>query len=421
MNDTIETEAQVEEQEPFTWALSVGEYHATVEKVAKINARAAKRGFTGRLEVVGTRREETSTNQYTGIETTRVVVDTRIAGEAPQYNGWKFLARVDTIWVKDGKSTFTIATAPGVEHVDRSAVRPGHCDHCDTTRERKNTYLVQNVETGEVKNVGSTCIKDFLGWSATVVFYSESDLGEEIDGLGFGGGYGEQYYSVETILATAHAAIRAFGWVPSSSPEWGSQPTAGRVRFALNPPTRLTDQDRAELETLRTYANEANERAAVVRAFVLSDEFAGTSTYVDNLKVAASLESVSSKQVGILASAPQAYIRHLETAVEREAREALWAAEKAAKAGSDFLAPIGTKKVRVEGTISSIRYIPGDFGTTVLYTILTVDGNVVKWFASREALGEEEGREVVIEGTVKDHDEYNGIKSTILTRCKEVV
>jgi len=417
MNDTT-TAPEVEVHEPFTWALSVGEYAATVEKIAKINARAEKRGFTGRLEVIGTRREVTTTDEYTGLKKTRVVVDTRIAGEAPQYNGWTFLARVDTLQTATGH-TFTLAVAPGVDHVDRSLVRPGFCDHCGTARYRKNTYLVRNVETGETQNVGSTCIKDFLGWSATVVYFSTGDLGEEIDALVGGGGYREDHYSVDTVLAYAHAAIRAFGWVSASS--FSDAPsTAGRVRFALTPPRVLNDQDRRDLALLGTYAAEATERAATVQAWILSDDFKGTSTYVENLKVVAGVEYVTDKQIGLLASAPQAYIRHLETAAEREAKEAQWAAEKAAKQISDYLAPVGTKKVRVEGTVSAIRYIEGNYGTTTLYTILTKDGNLVKWFSSNGALGENEGREVIIEGTVKAHDDYQGVKATVLTRCKEV-
>jgi hypothetical protein len=44
-------------------------------------------------------------------------------------------------------------------------------------------------------------------------------------------------------------------------------------------------------------------------------------------------------------------------------------------------------------------------------------GVVVKWFASNNALGEDTGVRVTLRGTVKEHDEYKGIKSTVLTRC----
>lgn len=392
----------------MTFTLTAPEYFATVEKIAKVNERAAKKGFTGRLEVVGEKRTVTEKDAL-GFERSYVVFDTEVTGEAPSYGGWSFVARVDAVG-----DSFTLATAPGVEHVDRSSVRPGHCDHCKANRARKNTMLVRNDETGEIVNVGSTCIKDFLGWDASVVFLSEDDVEREIDGIR---GSFEREYDVPTILAYAYAATRAFGWVPSSA--FDSRPTADWVRLGLGM-YRPTKQDEKELPRLREFAAEANEQAATIRAFILSDEFSGTSTYVDNLKVAASLQAVTARQVGLLASAPNAYTRHLESEADRKAREARWAAEKDAKKVSEFIGQVGDKKVRVEGTIEGIRYIEGDYGTTVLYTILTAEGNVVKWFASREALGEKEGREVVIEGTIKKHDEYQGVKSTVLTRCKEI-
>jgi hypothetical protein len=68
-----------------------------------------------------------------------------------------------------------------------------------------------------------------------------------------------------------------------------------------------------------------------------------------------------------------------------------------------------------------VRPIEGDYGTTYLYTLREdATGNVFKWFASREALGDATGRTLQLQGTVKKHEEYNGLKSTVLTRCKEI-
>ena len=44
--------------------------------------------------------------------------------------------------------------------------------------------------------------------------------------------------------------------------------------------------------------------------------------------------------------------------------------------------------VRIE---KAIRYLDSDYGSTTLYTMITEDGNVVKWFASNDILGEEIG------------------------------
>src|SRR5690606_9613232 len=37
------------------------------------------------------------------------------------------------------------------------------CHHCNMKRSRNKTYLLKNTESGEVKQVGRTCLKDFLG------------------------------------------------------------------------------------------------------------------------------------------------------------------------------------------------------------------------------------------------------------------
>lgn len=392
----------------MTVRLTPTEFALTCDKVAKINERAAKRGFTGRVVITGERLVVTSTDAL-GFEVTEVFIDAEISGDAPSYNGWTFLARVDALG-----DSFTLATAPGVEYVDRSQVRPGHCDHCAASRARRNTYLVRNDETGEIKNVGSTCIKDFLGWTGSFVFISEDEVTTQAEGFA---GSGERTFSVDTVLAYAYAATRAFGFVSTTAYDGSS--TRNRVALGLGL-YRPNKKEEADLALLREYAAEAGEKAKTIRDFIASDAFDGQSTYVGNLKACVAADAITIRQFGILVSAPQAYTRFLETEAERTAREARWAAEKAATTASDYIAEVGTKKVRVEGTISAIRYIDGDYGTTVLYTITTPEGNLVKWFASREALGEKEGVEVAIEGTVKAHDEYKGTKSTVLTRCKAV-
>lgn len=392
----------------MTVRLTPAEYYATATKLAKINERAAKRGFTGRFDLTG-ERVEVTTNEF-GLPIKEVFYDATITGETPKYNGWTFLARVDRVG-----ETFTLATSPGVEHVDRSLVRLGECDHCHQARHRNNTYLVQS-ETGEVKNVGSTCIKDFLGWEGRFAFFSTHEVEE--DALGGGSGWGERAYSVETILTVAHAAIRAFGWVPSSQRDYGKEPSSDVVRRVLGI-IQTDPRDRFHYQIVGEYADEAVERAATVRSFILSDEFSGDSTYVDNLKAALAVgnDMVEARQIGLLASAPQAYIRHLETAAERAAKQARWAAEKDAKAHSEYLGEV-KDKIEFTGVISAIKWIPKEFGTTVLYTIVTPDGNVVKWFASREALGDKEGVEVSLAGTIKKLDDYHGNKATVVTRCK---
>lgn len=406
MNDTTAT---VEEFPGVR--VSAAELALTREKFAKLAARTAKKGFTGglALDVTGPF-EETTTNEYTGIQETTVFYRVKVTGEAPSYGGWKFLGRVDT--TDSGKPI--ISAAPGVEEVSFEGVQPGVCDHCGHNRARKSTYLVVNAETGEQKLVGSTCIKDFLGWQATPVFIYPNDVEESMGGWGGG----EPAWTPETVVATAWAAIKTFGYVKSGF----DGATVGVVRSAL---LGRTKADREIAAKLAPVADQAIAKANTVLDFLRSDEFSGDSSYVTNLKTLAAEQYVTSRFLGFLASAPQAWIRHLETADERAAKEAQWAAEKdareAAKAGSTYLGEEG-EKVTFKGKIVSIRWIENDYtgGSKPIYKIRTEGGSMVTWFASSEALGDKEGVEVHLAATIKKLDEYQGEKQTVITRAAKI-
>jgi hypothetical protein len=383
----------------MSYLLTPAEHAATVEKIAKINERAARKGFTGRIELTAERVERTETNAL-GLTVTEILFETTLTGEAPRYGGWAFLAVAD--W--DPEAGLIVRTSPGVEAIDRSSLREGYCDHCRTDRYRKQTYIVAN-EAGEQRQVGSTCIKDFLGWDGRVVFIEGKAVEHDLQS-GFGA-YARTY-ATETVLAAAWACIRAHGYLPASG--WG-ETTKEQVFTCLDPRDRA---DRDFAAALRPYVADAAAQAAACRAFLLSDDFAGSSEYVLNLKAIAAADHCTPKNVGILASGPQAWARHQERSLIRKAE-----AEAASGSPSEHFGAV-KERLTLTVTIEAIRYIEGQWGTTTLYSLTTADGNVAKYFASTDALGDETGRTLTIKGTVKGHGEYRGIKETTLTRCTEI-
>lgn len=416
--------------------LTPAEYHATQAKVAKINERAAKKGFTGTVTLTAERVE--STNTVNGFQVTKIFYDAEISGEAPSYNGWTLLAAVDYDSAADALITRNV---PGsTVNVARESLVAGWCDHCQTTRPRNHTYVVVNAETGEQKQVGSTCIKDFLGWEGAFSFLSEESVSEDLGWGGFGGG--EQTYATADVLTIAWAAIRSEGWKPSSF----ERPTRSLVSLVLEGPSpfskgRALEEDRARIAAVRALAPEAAGRGQAVLDYVRSDEFKGDNDYVANLKAVCAKDTMSASRIGLVVSAHVAYAKHIERALK---------VEKAATLPASEWVGAVKDKVTVTGQITNIRYIEGDYGTTVLYVIRNQETGVeVKWFASREqgttttetrtfdyydakgmlAQGTsdydtlvpfEQGNNVTITGTVKGHDEYQGRKATILTRCKIV-
>lgn len=379
--------------------LTPAEFALTSEKIAKINTRAAKRGFTGRFELKY-ERIVTKRQISIGLEIEEIKYRTEITGIAPSYNGWKFIARVDAIG-----DEFTLASVPGVTDIDRSAIKPNFCDHCSTTRYRKATYLVQNEETGETKNVGSTCIKDFLGWDASFSFISTEDVSEEL----FGSACNQDpTYTVETILATATVAIKAFGFVSVSRCREDQIPTKAHVGMILRDDFR-TKEDLATYGPLTKLVPEAISKTDAIIDWIKSLD--DQSEFTHNLKACVNAGEVTTRQIGILTYAPEGYARSIVKAVEKEQINKI-------SATSEFIGGLGDK-VEIVGTLQSIRYINGIYGTSTLYTVATERG-LVKWFASSDVLGDEINRPIKLKGTVKKLGTYNDVKSTILTRCKEI-
>jgi hypothetical protein len=389
----------METEDGFYWTLKPEEFAATREKVAKLNARAAKRGFTGRLELVG---ERTEIKRSTAIgDVVEIVYRARIDGDAPKYNGWRLLATVDFI-----DTGLIVNTAPGVEKVDRSLVEQGKCDHCKQHRNRNKCYLVGN-DNGEQLQVGSTCLKDFLGWDTLPRFIGLDDAKEDVDGF-LSGGYWPSVYSTDSVLAAAWATIKLDGYVRAG--EWNMTPTKQTVSLILDPPSKLARELQAKYGALQ---DESREIAKQTRDFVLSDKFAGDSEYVQNMKIALTSDTVIAKHFGLVVSAPQAWFRYQEKSLIREREKANTVNEW-----------LGTEKERLRGLkvqVKAIRYIASDYGSTTLYTMVTDTGHQLKWFASSDVLGDKvTDAWFTIDGTVKKHEEWNGQKSTIVSRCKKL-
>lgn len=387
----------MDDNEIYTWSLSPAEYDATVEKINAINMRAAKRGFTGRFELIGKRTEVVKKNAA-GFDITKVVYETTLTGTPPSYNGWSLQASLE--W--DQNAGLIVRTVPGVESIDRTCLVDGKCDHCHIDRYRKHFYVVTNGT--ETKQVGSTCIKDFLGWDASVVFITAKTVSDEIDGWLSGKSYDHDYATLD-VLAVAWAVIQADGWKPASS-LYGT--TKQTVAMVLDP---RNAEEREASKVYTSYVPDSYKQAQIIRDWVLSDGFSGDSEYVINLKAIARAEFTSSRSIGFLVSAPQTWAKARERDLIRQA--------ESDEIVNEHFGSVGDKVV-LTVTIKSIRFIEGDFGTTTLYTMVTETGHMVKWFASKSALGETADVTLKIKGTIKKHDEYQGVKATLLTRCKIV-
>lgn len=82
---------------------------------------------------------------------------------------------------------------------------------------------------------------------------------------------------------------------------------------------------------------------------------------------------------------------------------------------SDHVGQVGDK-VELDVTYIRTGNYSTKFGTTYVHTFEDGDGNEFVWKTS--SFGDFPAGKNHIKATIKDHDEYKGVKQTILTRCK---
>ena len=127
------------------------------ERVEKLNKRCRRLGVP---EIVLT--EGAPEDREQDLKVVRYI-PVSIEGAAPIVGGYKFIAVLDHI----PEVGTVIRALPGEQIGVGYRDAPPNCDHCQSNRKRKDTYLVRNEDTGDIKQVGSSCLKDFLGGHAS--------------------------------------------------------------------------------------------------------------------------------------------------------------------------------------------------------------------------------------------------------------
>ena len=371
-----------------------------ISKIDQINARAQAKGLEGGYTyTVETREDEKSQWQVLSV-----------SGEPVKANGWTLVASVS--W--EGETPIT-SMVPGYEGpiIDRATL-DGHCDICNADRQRSHVIVCEHPQEGR-KVVGGQCVKDLLGHDYSVLLFpSTDDLARDFEG-GFGA---PQAYTPAAIIQVSIAATKAWGWVSRSAAHAYQQATADRVTQGpgewekIATDRRSNYQDKADAAKALGLLEDPETLAAVPQVIAWAQALPQTSEFNINLSALASQEWVSSKRIGVLAYAFTGWVR----SQEREAQR------KAAQADKPEVnnAPLGQVKDKVtfEATITGVKYIEGDYGTTTLVKFSLPSGQIASWFASNTWIEEKHlGIQVAVKGTVKGTSEFRGDTETQVTRC----
>lgn len=273
------------------------------------------------------------------------------------------------------------------------------CNHCNTNRNRKYTFLVENIKTGDVLEVGKTCLKDFTGHDISSVFafqtfFSElKDLEEnfcvKID-------FAE---TVENILKTTLSVLDKNDFVSNRQKNETLEFT-GRLIDST------ADIVKKELKETKNYivSLEHEKKAKEIKNYYssLNPENFQDNKYMQDLILLAKMEGETTK-IGHIVSMANTY--NLEKQKQEKQNT------------SNF---VGSLKERLKNIPVTVIFRKNGVNSYMQeYNLLKFQdeqGNIFSSFYTGSKDIPEKQEKILLTGTVKKHETYQDIKQTTLTR-----
>lgn len=388
------------------------------KKVSTIRRKCEKYGCDFKFEQVGEEYVKMVDDNKVPFTTRFVLVD---AEGTAQMNGWQFVASIEH--TPNGNLIKKALT--DIEVPTRFWTSDTYCEHCNTRRMRKGTLLVRNEETGEFKQVGHSCIRDYTcgmdaDWAAFMASLTDVFAEEEAKGFGGLGSGFTAYFDVTEILQYTAEMVKAFGYKKRYDENGNYNPdnTAQAVEdfYAyfhcgrLAPKKAEAIREMVEEVSFDAESDYAKETAkSALNWLAEQDE---SSDYIHNLKVVVANEYIAENKFGILCSLIPCYNRAVEKVEKQKKID-----EENAKVAkiAEYIGNVGDRLTIEVTECKCISSWDTDFGTTYLYKFSDSLGNVFMWRTGNYIDTEKVTK---VTGTIKEHSEYKGIKQNIITRCK---
>jgi hypothetical protein len=313
-----------------------------------------------------------------------------LAGRAPVLTGWSLAAIVEH---RDGQAMLRPVSEAG-EHLAPGEFSAPRCEHCGVRRRRVETFIVVRAESGEPRQVGSGCLRDFLGGHdpdracrhAEYVALARAAVADA-DGPAGSGGID---VPLETFAACAANVVRANGWVSAERARRGSGMASADAALRL-------------FETGRE-APDGADRALAAEALrwarmLLPTKPELTAFERDALAVLAADSVLTRRERGLVCSLIDVY-RH------RRARSR----------------HIGRPGMRVDAAVLVERVVDQPSarrGTVHRCDLIDADINRLVWWRAR-GTSLHEGEVLMLRGLVARHTHFGGIAVTVLSHCRRL-
>mgnify|MGYP003630013063 CR=1 FL=1 len=387
-------------------------------------------------------------------EITVHVFDLTIVDDVKPIEEWEILGTID---YKDS----VVKPAPNKEVPmellkDRSLSGNSHCDHCNKKIYRNKTVFVKNTEDGEIKHVGGTCTKYYLGMDYKKVLNYIESLHIMVSPFEFSdewGSYGkpiEKIYNIDSIIryyiwhtkhnghmskkqaAAYNEKVGDGGNTKNSTGEIVSE----EVQFVSYPP-ELSGMKSYEREQTIKYWEKSSEKFQKNINKIKDDEVQEFLDFVESKKEENNfMFNVSNKlSEGDVVDRLVSYITgacsfffSVKLYEENQRKKKEKQLKDSESSPSTHIGEVG-EKYGFEVTVTRLSGFEGSFGWTNIYTMEDQKGNIITKFGTindRYIVGDNEDRDGIEVDTklsftsdVKEHGEFNGINQTTIGRLSK--
>lgn len=331
-----------------------------------------------------------------------------------------------------------------------------HCDHCHTKRFRNKTIFVQNKDTNEIKRVGGTCIRYYLGYDYEKILniITQLNMFQNIfgdDGGGWAdddwfGGFGGRRYNAEDEIVDVKDIVKYFFyWVKnkgysskSATQKYNMKSTDGNLRRSTSeivdqylryiyvPPLPGSSSDAKEAQSrwakdIKEYNNIIKKSSGkyfkIIKKFI--EERYKENNFLLNSRNFFNSGGVKIKHIKYIVSACSMYWG-LNLSKESKNQDTK---------NSKYIGDIGKKEKLENLIIKNVSGFEGEYGWTNIYRLLDENGNVYTKFGTinkrfivkdSPIKNIEPGAIVSFTAEIKKHDTFRDTKQTIIGRLSKI-
>jgi len=343
--------------------------------------------------------------------TVKLYHEVSIQGTLPKISDWSLVARIDHTGPRN-----VIVSSGETEHLLDPKWREADpdCDHCEHSRTRHDTFLLVS-EDGDWKQVGRNCLSDFAGNTNPIyILMAFIDFEDRLRDLEADNGRVTPSPFIDTITYLSHVStlINEHGWYSKSAHRKNNfigSPTATRALDNMFPPPSWTKEDISAV----TEENAQEAQAAFAWTRELADSPNGLNDYLYNLVALTEEDYFNMRRyTGIIASIIMAYRRAHGLDERGEKKEIVSTHQGEIKERLKGLTVTITRRTDLEID----AYVGRGYEMLKIHNMEDEAGNVYVWKTVSQKLVE--GATYLIDGTVKAHNEFNGVPQTVLARCK---